>query len=113
MYYLQSRYYDSEVGRFISPDAPGYLGANADLTSYNLYAYCSNNPVMYTDPSGHAWYNVVYDWVNTVYGFLNPVSKVTAVVTVAVAMFQGRWSDLEDDWTMDVLIPLINLKVWL
>ena len=32
------------------------LGANGDLNSYNLYAYCSNNPVMYVDPTGEiAW----------------------------------------------------------
>jgi len=53
LYYLGSRYYDSQVGRFISADEAGYLGANGDLNSYNLYAYCSNNPVMYSDPSGH------------------------------------------------------------
>ena len=54
LYYLGSRYYDPYVGRFISPDAVYYLGANGDLVGYNLYSYCSNNPVMYVDPSGHA-----------------------------------------------------------
>ncbi len=53
LYYLGSRYYDANIGRFISPDDIGYLGANGDLNAYNLYAYCSNNPVMYSDPSGH------------------------------------------------------------
>ena len=53
LYYLNSRYYDANTCRFISPDDTEYLGANGDLNSYNLYAYCSNNPVMYTDPSGH------------------------------------------------------------
>ena len=53
LYYLNARYYDRKTGRFISPDAPSYLGANGDLNSYNLYAYCSNNPVMYTDPEGN------------------------------------------------------------
>ena len=52
LYYLQTRYYDSNTGRFISPDDVSYLGANGDLLSYNLYAYCSNNPVMYVDPTG-------------------------------------------------------------
>ena len=47
LYYLNSRYYDAKVGRFISPDDIGYLGANGDLNSYNLYAYCSNNPIYY------------------------------------------------------------------
>ena len=53
MYYLQSRYYDPVIGRFISPDDPSYLGANGDLTSYNLYAYCSNNPLNYIDQNGN------------------------------------------------------------
>ena len=51
-YYLQSRYYDPEVGRFLNADET--LGANRDVTAYNLYAYCSNNPVMYADPGGEA-----------------------------------------------------------
>ena len=49
-YYLNSRYYDPEAGRFLSADP--VLGSNGDLLSYNRYLYCSNNPVMYTDPSG-------------------------------------------------------------
>ena len=49
-----SRYYDPALVCFISPDDISYLGANGDLNSYNLYAYCSNNPVMYTDPTGHS-----------------------------------------------------------
>ena len=50
LYYLQSRYYDPETGRFINAD--GYVNANGDLIGYNLYAYCSNNPVMFVDPTG-------------------------------------------------------------
>ena len=50
-YYLNSRYYNPEWGRFINADS--VLGANGDILSYNLYAYCSNNPVNYSDPTGH------------------------------------------------------------
>ena len=53
LYYLATRYYDPEVRRFVTADDPAYLGANGDLVSYNLFAYCSNNPVMYVDPTGH------------------------------------------------------------
>ena len=48
LYYLNSRYYDSNTGRFISAD--GQL--NNGLLGYNLFAYCENNPMMYTDPEG-------------------------------------------------------------
>ncbi len=51
-YYLQTRYYDPVIGRFISRDSYEYIGANGDLGSYNLFAYCSNNPVKCIDSSG-------------------------------------------------------------
>ena len=49
-YYLQSRYYDPTVRRFLNAD--NILGANQNILSYNLFAYCSNNPINYCDPSG-------------------------------------------------------------
>ena len=51
LYYLQSRYYDPETGRFINADDVSYL-APETIHGLNLYAYCLNNPVMYVDPSG-------------------------------------------------------------
>ena len=57
-YYLQSRYYDPEVGRFISPDSTDVLTATPmALTDKNLYAYCDNNPVNRTDDGGMFWDN--------------------------------------------------------
>ena len=52
-YYLNARYYDPNVGRFLSPDT--ILGANGGLQGYNLFAYCNNNPVMFADPSGNLY----------------------------------------------------------
>ena len=51
LYYLQSRYYDPELCRFISADA--YLIAGNYLQGTNMFAYCLNNPVRYSDPSGY------------------------------------------------------------
>ena len=53
LYYLQSRYYDPEIGRFINADDAGTLGANGEILSYNLFAYCLNNPVSGYDPTGY------------------------------------------------------------
>lgn len=52
LYYLESRYYDPEVGRFINSDSVAYLGKGKELVNYNLFAYCSNNPVNRVDYAG-------------------------------------------------------------
>ncbi len=51
LYYLNARYYDSKIARFMSEDT--YAGEDNDPLSLNLYTYCYNNPIIYFDPSGH------------------------------------------------------------
>ena len=53
MYYLQSRYYDPEICRFINADSTDYLGATGTLLSYNLFAYCENDGVNAVDYEGN------------------------------------------------------------
>ena len=53
LYYLQSRYYDAEVGRFIEADA--YIATGQDITGNNMYIYCGNNPIVRIDESGEFW----------------------------------------------------------
>lgn len=50
LYYLQSRYYDPAVKRFINADT--LLGANKDILGNNVFAYCSNDPINYKDETG-------------------------------------------------------------
>ena len=50
MYYLNSRYYNHEIGRFINAD--GLIGQTGEILGHNMYAYTQNNPVMYVDPNG-------------------------------------------------------------
>ena len=63
LYYLQSRYYDPQVGRFINADA--FVSTGQGLLGNNMFAYCLNNPLCYTDPSGNvaldAFCCVMYD----------------------------------------------------
>jgi len=50
LYYYGARYYDSEVGRFITKDP--LLGKKALPQSLNRYTYCLNNPMKFVDPAG-------------------------------------------------------------
>ena len=51
LYYLNARYYDAKIARFMTEDT--YRGQASDPLSLNLYTYCKNEPLMYWDPSGH------------------------------------------------------------
>ena len=70
-YYLQSRYYDPEVRRWINSD--GYISSiGGDIRGYNMFAYCMNNPVTLSDNTGN--------W---------PFFAVTAVIGAVVGAVVG------------------------
>ncbi|WP_055666131.1 RHS repeat domain-containing protein [Desnuesiella massiliensis] len=73
LYYLQSRYYNPEWGRFLNADSVG--GKVGELLSHNVFAYCFNNPINLEDPSGY--------WPKWATMAIVAVA-VVAVVTVAV-----------------------------
>ena len=53
-YYLQSRYYDPQIKRFINADTTDLLTADCEnLMQYNLFMYCNGDSVNGYDPSGH------------------------------------------------------------
>ncbi len=78
LYYLQTRYYDPELGRFISQDSIEYA-APETINGLNLYAYCGNNPVMNIDPTGTAWWlwREISDFFSNIYdGIITPIKNV-------------------------------------
>ena len=57
LYYVSSRYYDPEVGRWISTETSvdcGSFDVCAGIIGYNAYVYCANSPVIYKDASGES-----------------------------------------------------------
>ena len=53
LYYLRSRYYDPEMGRFINED--GYTSTGQGVVGNNMFTYCGNNPVTNHDPGGNKY----------------------------------------------------------
>ena len=51
LYYLQLRYYNADWGRYLNADEIN--GVQGQLLSYNMFAYCMNNPINNYDPDGH------------------------------------------------------------
>ena len=78
MYYLNSRYYVSDWGRFISADSVQILSVQNDLFDKNLFAYCDNNPVMRSDNGGYFWNVVIGAVVGGVVGGV--ISGITSYI---------------------------------
>ena len=86
LYYLKTRYYDPEIGRFITIDDISYLAPDT-INGLNLYAYCGNNPIMRVDANGTAWWHWVIGAVVVV-----AVAFATAVTAGTVALLLGASS---------------------
>ena len=72
LYYLNTRCYDANTGRFISPDTEAVITATPDaLTDKNLYAYCDNNPITRRDDGGEFWNWLVGGIVGAVGGAIS------------------------------------------
>ena len=74
-YYLQSRYYNPEVGRFISSDV--LLSTGQGVIGHNAYAYCLNNPVNREDSNGN-W--SMPNWLKVTIGAVALVGAVALTV---------------------------------
>jgi len=100
LYYLKSRYYKSDIGRFINSDNPMVIKALTDealkapseyqsLTLMsNLFAYAANNPVMHVDPSGYVWGN---HWWNSKAVISNAINTVITLITLKPVKMTAKW----------------------
>ena len=55
-YYLQSRYYDPTICRFVSADE--FASTGQGLSGHNMFSYCGNNPIVRADDEGEFWHIV-------------------------------------------------------
>src|SRR5690606_12770128 len=109
--YFGARYYDPEIGRFLSVDPVGFVESNP--MSFNRYAYVNNNPYKYVDPDGEflnfaakfvldVGVNMAFNYVTTgelnvggalkesAIGILNPAKTVAKMGKLAGAIGDMR-----------------------
>ena len=86
LYYLNSRYYDPEIGRFINIDDISIINESKDLLNgLNLFAYCINNPIMFIDKNGYS----VLDWLLGIISIGAVIAGTILIATGAGAFLGG------------------------
>ena len=111
LYYLQSRYYNPEWGRFINADSESNGGH--DLLGYNRFAYCANNPLHSLDKDGKKIVERINGVLREIWNKTNLKEKILAAMfpasatiafrcknktnAVAQRVFGARWYDDNGD----------------
>jgi RHS repeat-associated protein len=97
LYYYGARYYDPDLGRFISPDS--IVPAVGDPQSHNRYSYARNNPVKYTDPTGHsflsAFFGGIFKAFSIIMKYAMPAFRIAAGVLELMGGGGGILSGLQ------------------
>lgn len=84
-YYLQSRYYDASICRFINADIPEIAEISKSIpTGTNLFAYCNNDSINNSDPTGTIAANIISGIVGGL------ISAITEIVIQAIIHYFKR-----------------------
>ncbi|MGN1157129.1 MAG: RHS repeat-associated core domain-containing protein, partial [Agathobacter sp.] len=81
-YYVSSRYYDPEIGRWINADN--------NFSNYNLFMYCGNNPTNRIDPNGEHWY---YLWIDDLIEAVDELMASMSNIVYGRAAFERSFYD--------------------
>ena len=112
LYYYRNRWYDPEIGRFISEDPIGFAGGDV-----NLYGYVGNNPHGYIDPFGFwrcssndppgssGWWDVVQGALD-VAGLAPVVGLPADVLNAAISTARGNYADAA--LSMAAAVPVLG-----
>ena len=108
MYYLQSRYYDPNTGRFINADAATYVAIDGTVLSCNIFAYCRNSPSSSLDNSGcnsAAIAQGSYQWAYMLSAIVPAVAAAKLAIVAAIK------SALAFLWNVLVVVGLVLVVI--
>jgi RHS repeat-associated protein len=87
LYYYNARYYDPELSRFVQADT---IVPSANTSqALNRYAYVRNNPLKFTDPSGHGWLSKAWKKIKGFLGTIITIGLTLAGVPLPIASLIG------------------------
>jgi RHS repeat-associated protein len=102
LYYFGARYYDPEVGRFITRDV--MKGDTKNPQSLNLYSYCLNNPVRYTDPLGFGEDEEAKEIVEQIFSNLSELG-LDYLETDLGSLLEG---DMSDEKKLEIIAGILE-----
>ncbi len=94
LYFYNARWYDSSLGRFTSPDT--IIPGAGNPLAWDRFAYTLNNPVRYTDPSGHASAPPMHDYDGDRPENYHPLTKPNSKQPVKPGSPQTRNNQIAD-----------------
>ena len=102
LYYLQSRYYNPEWGRFLNCDDTSILlGTQGETHNANMFAYCNNNPVDSTDPTGMYSPSKAQQYADAWWNSYNPRYKKNdfdCANFVSQCLYAGGLATMDNSW---------------
>lgn len=102
VYYLQSRYYLPDFGRFFNADLPEYAKLQKDdYAGINLFTYCNNDPVNNSDPSGYYSASRAQAYAERWWSSYNPHYKKNdsdCANFVSQCLYAGNLSSMTKTW---------------
>ena len=84
MYYLQSRYYDPVIGRFINSDNIEFVNST-DIKLTNLFSYCSNEPILNFDYTGTLGWSTICKGISYIFDFFVQITRTAANMSKEMA----------------------------
>ena len=107
LYYLNSRYYDASIGRFINAD--GYIGEVGSTLSHNMYTYALNNPITYYYPTG---YISVFTEIAIGIAVDVALGVILGFISGGASFILGTLTDIISEAASTIIINLLNKVSW-